>query len=194
MSEPAPHEVTRLLRKWRQGDDDALAKLMPIVCDELRIMARRYLSHEDRGHTLQPTALVNEVYLRLHGRQKVTWQNRAHFFGFAAQTMRRVLVDHARGNQAQKRGDGIRPLPLDQALMRSTERNVDLVALNDALEDLARIDPRQARIVELKYFVGLKIDEIGKVLEISPVTVKREWKTARLWLFRAISQGTTAKV
>lgn len=178
--------VTRWLHAWGEGDHVALEKLMPLVCSELRMMAKRYLAREVPGHTLQPTALVNELYIYLHGRHKVNWKNRAHFFGFAAQTMRRILVDHARSHQTAKRGDGIRPFPLDEAIGVAEERPVDFVALDDALTSLAQIDARQAEIVELRFFVGLTIEETAEVLGIAPVTVKRDWKTARLWLFREI--------
>ena len=179
-------EVTRLLHDWSEGDQQALAKLMPLVCEDLRSMARRYMRREDAGHTLQPTALVNEVYLRLHGRRQVNWKNRAHFFGFAAQTMRRILVDHARSHQTAKRGDGAQPVPLDETADLAAPLRLEVVALDDALESLVKIDPRQAHIVELRYFVGLNVEETAAVLEISTATVKREWRFAKLWLFREI--------
>ena len=179
-------EVTRLLHDWSEGDPHALAKLMPLVCEDLRSMARRYMRKEMAGHTLQPTALVNEVYLRLHGRRQVTWRNRAHFFGFAAQTMRRILVDHARSRQTAKRGDGVQALPLDEKADLAAPLRLDVVALDDALETLTKMDARQARIVELRYFVGLNVEETAAVLEVSTATVKREWKVAKLWLYREI--------
>lgn len=181
------HEVTLLLLQWSDGDHDALSQLMPLVCRELRNLAKSYLDKENRGHTLQPTALVNEVYLRLHGRRTVSWKNSAHFFGFAATMMRRILVDHARSHQRAKRGDGMRPLPLDESLDLLQEQNLDLVALDDALKLLAEMDPRQAQIVDLRFFVGLTVEETATVLEISAPTVKREWRTARVWLFRELS-------
>lgn len=181
------HEVTLLLLQWSDGDKDALRQLMPLVCRELRNLAKNYLDKEHRAHTLQPTALVNEVYLRLHDRRTVSWKNSAHFFGFAATTMRRILVDHARSHQRAKRGDGIRPMPLDESLDLIQEQNLDLVALDDALNLLAEMDPRQAQIVELRYFVGLTVKETAAVMEISSPTVKREWRMARLWLFRELS-------
>jgi RNA polymerase sigma factor (TIGR02999 family) len=179
-------EVTRLLHDWSEGDPQALAKLMPLVCEDLRAMARRYMRREEAGHTLQPTALVNEVYLRLHGRRQVSWKNRAHFFGFAAQTMRRVLVDHARSRQTAKRGDGLQAVPLDETGDLAVPLRLDVVALDDALKSMARMDARQAHIVELRYFVGLNVEETAAVLEISTATVKREWRVAKLWLFREI--------
>ncbi|HEX9736000.1 MAG TPA: ECF-type sigma factor, partial [Thermoanaerobaculia bacterium] len=176
--------MTRLLHDWSEGDPQALAKLMPLVCEDLRAMARRYMRREEAGHTLQPTALVNEVYLRLHGRRQVSWKNRAHFFGFAAQTMRRVLVDHARSRQTAKRGDGLQAVPLDETGDLAVPLRLDVVALDDALKSMARMDARQAHIVELRYFVGLNVEETAAVLEISTATVKREWRVAKLWLFR----------
>ncbi len=181
------HEVTLLLLQWSDGDKEALSQLMPLVCRELRNLAKNYLDKENRAHTLQPTALVNEVYLRLHDRRTVSWKNSAHFFGFAATTMRRILVDHARSHRRAKRGDGIRPMPLDESLDLIQEQNLDLVKLDDALNLLAEMDPRQAQIVELRFFVGLTVEETAAVLEISPPTVKREWRMARLWLFRELS-------
>lgn len=187
-----PSAITRLLHDWSKGDPEALAKLMPLVCRDLRRLARSYLRREGNGHTLQPTALVNEVYLRLHDRREVSWRNSAHFFGFAAQTMRRILVDHARSQQAKRRGNGQRPLSLDDTGDLPVKSDMDLIALDDALKDLAELDPRQARIVELRFFVGLSVEETAKVLEISPATVKREWKVAKLWLYREI-QGEDRK-
>lgn len=184
--EETSQEVGDLLRGWSNGDQDALVKLMPLVCDELRMLARRQLHREGPGHTLQPTALVNEVYLRLHACKKVNWKNSAHFFGFAAQTMRRILVDHARTHLSAKRGDGARPLPLDEAVHFVGPQNIDLIALNEALISLDAMDPRQARIVELRFFVGLTVEETAEVLEISTATVKREWAVAKAWLFREI--------
>ena len=181
------HEVTQLLLRWSDGDKDALSALMPLVCRDLRNLARGYLDKESPAHTLQPTALVNEVYLKLHDRRTVSWKNSAHFFGFAATTMRRILVDHARSHQRAKRGDGVRPLPLDESFDLIDDQNLDMVALDDALTQLADLDPRQASIVELRFFVGLTVEETAAVLEISPPTVKREWRLARLWLYRELS-------
>ncbi len=186
MTEDGRSEVTRLLHEWSEGDTQALTKLMPLVCEDLREMAQRYFRREPPSHTLQPTALVNEVYLRLHGRRTVSWKNRAHFFGFAGQTMRRVLVDHARTHQAAKRGDGVQRISLDESLDFAQPLDVDLVALDDALKTLAKMDPRQAQIVNLRYFVGLSVEETADILGISTATVKREWKLAKLWLLREI--------
>lgn len=187
MGEEIPSEVTRLLHDWSEGNPEALADLMPLVCEELREMARRYIRREEPGHTLQATALVNEVYLRLHGRREVNWKNRAHFFGFAAQTMRRVLVDHARSHRTAKRGDGAQPISLDDTANElAVPENVDIVALDDALQDLAKMDARQASIVDLRFFMGFSVEETAAALEISTATVKREWKIAKLWLFREV--------
>lgn len=185
MEEQSPR-ITALLHEWSTGDESALARLMPIVCDELRTLARRQLRREGPGHTLQPTALVNEVYLRLHGCRKVSWKNSAHFFGFAAQTMRRILVDHARTHRSVKRGHGLRPVSLDDASPCVDPHEVDLIALNEALEALVELDARQAQIVDLRFFVGLTVEETAEVLEISTATVKREWAFAKAWLYREL--------
>jgi RNA polymerase sigma-70 factor (ECF subfamily) len=182
-------DVTQLLLAWSQGDAAALGRLMPLVFEELRRMARRYLDGEDPRHTLQPTALVNEVYLRLVDRRKVKWQNQAHFFGFAAQLMRRILVDHARGRQTGKRGEGNRPLSIERLIDLPERRDLEVLLVDEALNALAREDKRQARIVEMRFFAGLNNEEIAEALGISATTVKREWATARLWLLRELSQG-----
>jgi len=182
-------EVTQLLLAWSAGDRAALGRLMPLVFDELRRMARRYLDGEDPRHTLQPTALVHEVYLRLVDRRQVSWQNQAHFFGFAAQLMRRILVEHARGRQTGKRGGGQRPLSIEAFVDLPERRDLEILRVDEALTALAQKDERQARIVEMKVFGGLEIKEIAEVLGISPTTVKREWATAKLWLFRELSKG-----
>lgn len=181
------HQVTQLLIGWREGDRHALDALTPLVYQELRCIARRHLQREKPGHTLQSTALVHEAYLRLID-QNVTWQNRAHFFGMAAQFMRRILVDHARGKQAAKRGgeDALR-MTLDEGIAVAEGRDLDLVALDDALTRLAGMDPQQSRIIELRFFAGLSIEETAEVLGISPATVKRDWAMARAWLFRELS-------
>lgn len=189
----SPQAVTQLLLEWSEGNSQALAKLMPLVCDELRTLARRYLNREVRGHTLQPTALVNEVYLRLHGCKRVHWKNRAHFFGFAAQTMRRILVDHARGQKTSKRGEGNHALPLDEAFDLAVQQQTDLVALDEALKILAEMDPRQAQIVDLRFFVGLTVEECAVVLGVGTATIKREWQLARLWLFREIAGNNPSR-
>lgn len=187
MSVP-PQDVTQLLQNWRGGDDEALNKLMPMVYDELRRIASAYLRREREGHTLQTAALVNEVYLRLVDQTHAGWKNRAQFFGVAAQIMRRILVDHAREHRAAKRGSGETKLALDEAINIVGKQDVDVLALDDALQELARFDPRQSRIVELRYFGGLEIDETAEALDISPATVKREWNSARAWLFNQLSR------
>lgn len=186
--EQLPREVTRILEEWTSGNDEALARLMPLVFDELRTIARRYLDREARNHTLQPTALVHEVYLRLKGRHTVSWRNRAQFFGFSAQLMRRVLVDHARSQLAGKRGGGSARVSLDERIDLVDDRHdVDLVALDDALKALAVLNMRQSQIVEMRFFAGLTYEEIGEVLDVSRSTVKREWNVARLWLYRELA-------
>jgi RNA polymerase sigma factor (TIGR02999 family) len=186
---PAPQNVTQLLVDWSNGDEQALEKLMPVVYDYLRRQAARYLRRERAGHTLQTTALVNEAYLRLVDQQNVRWQNRAHFFAIAAQAMRRILVDHARVRQAAKRGgDGVR-VTLDEAVAPSDERDLDIVALDEALTRLAAFDPRQARIVELRFFGGLSVEETAEVLSVSAGTVKGDWSIAKAWLRRELTGG-----
>jgi RNA polymerase sigma factor (TIGR02999 family) len=183
-----PHHVTQLLQRWSGGDSRALDELTPLVYSEVRKLARSYLRRERPNHTLQPTALVNEAYLRLVDQRRVQWQSRAHFFGIAAQMMRRVLVDHARMRQAEKRGAGENAVALDEALGVSTGRGLDLVRLDDALEALAALDARQARIVELRFFGELSIEETAEVVQVSPATVKREWAVARTWLRRELER------
>jgi RNA polymerase sigma factor (TIGR02999 family) len=178
--------VTRLLVRWTEGDKQALEDLLPLVYDELRRLARRYLQQERPGHTLQSTALVHEAYLRLVD-QNVSWQNRAHFFGIAAQMMRRILVDHARSRSAAKRGDGACRVTLDEGLVAQEQRDLDVVALDDALTNLGKIDPQQGKIVELRFFAGLSIEETSEVLNISPATVKRDWAMAKAWLHREMT-------
>jgi RNA polymerase sigma factor (TIGR02999 family) len=179
--------VTDLLHRWQDGDGDALDQLIPLVFAELRRLAGSYLSRENRGHTLQPTALVHELYLRLNDRRTVMWNDRSHFFGFAARTMRRILVDHARLKNAKKRAGGVRQVPLDDDLALAADPGLDVVALDAALDRLAELDRRQARVVELRFFVGLSMAEISRVLEVSPATVGRDWASARAWLFRELS-------
>jgi RNA polymerase sigma factor (TIGR02999 family) len=193
MSSATP-EVTQLLHDWRSGDQDALNKLLPLVYDELRRLAASYLRRERPGHTLQTTALVHEAYLKLVDQTHANWQNRAQFFGVAAQLMRRILVDHARDHQAAKRGGGAEKVTLDAALEISADKKPpDLIALDDALTALAQFDPRQSRIVELRYFGGLEITETAEVLGISPATVKREWNSARAWLFNQLNRQSTRR-
>jgi len=182
-------EVTRLLLTWSGGDREALDRLIPVVFEELRQIARRQLEKEDPRHTLQPTALVHEAYMRLAERRQVHWQNRSHFFGFASQLMRRILVDHARSRQASKRGGGQRPVRLESLSDLAERQDREVILVDEALETLAAVDLRQARIVELRFFAGLSNEEISEVLGISATTVKREWRTARLWLLQEFLRG-----
>ena len=184
-----PKDVTQLLVDWGKGDKQALDGLMPLVYDELHRIASRYLRRERQGHTLQTTALINEAYLRIVDQNRVNWQNRAHFFGVAAQIMRRILIDHARSHLYAKRGGGAQKLTLDEAIATPQERDLDLVALDDALTTLAEIDPQQSRIIELRFFGGLTIEETAEALSISPATVKRDWNMARAWLYGEISNS-----
>jgi RNA polymerase sigma-70 factor, ECF subfamily len=182
-----PDGITELLIDWGQGDQLALEKLMPLVYDELRRLANNYLRREPAGHTLQPTALVNEAYLKLVGQRKVNWQNRAHFFAISAKLMRRILVDHARQRQAVKRGGSDQQrLSITSAETIVKQPAIDLLALNEALDELAQMDPQQGRIVELRFFGGLSIEETAEVLSISHATVERDWKLARAWLRRQL--------
>lgn len=183
------NQVTVLLLRWREGDRQALEELMPIVYDELRRLASHYLRQERRDHTLQSTALVNEAYLRLAGQNPPEWQNRAHFFGIAARVMRQILVEYARGRGAAKRGGGAAKITLDSSIALPQQINVDVVALDKALSELSQLDEQQSRIVELRFFGGLTIEDTSEVLGVSPATVKREWVTARAWLYRAMSGG-----
>jgi RNA polymerase sigma factor (TIGR02999 family) len=178
--------VTQLLAAWAEGDASALDGLMPLVFDQLREIAASHLRRERVDHTLQPTALVNELYLKLVGKNTVSWQNRAHFFGFAAQAMRRILVDHARRHRARKRGPGI-TLSLEHAVHLPTQ-DLDILALDEALSALSELSARQARVVELRFFVGLEIAEIAEVMAISARTVAREWGSAKAWLFRELTR------
>ena len=187
---PSPNEITRLLLNWSQGDRAALDRLVPLVYDELRRLARHFMRREREGHTLQTTALVNEAYLRLIDQRSVRWQNRAHFFAIAAQLMRRILVDHARSRRYAKRGGDARQVSFDEAAIVSRERSAELVAIDDALTDLAAHDPRKSQIVELRFFGGLNIKETAEVMGISPTTVQREWRSAKAWLYQAIREGT----
>lgn len=186
---PNPNEVTGLLVRWRSGDREALDSLMPLVYEELRQLARHYLRQERPGHTLQSTALVHEAYVRLLGQDPPQWQNRAHFFGVAARVMRQILVDHARSSRAAKRGGDSLKLTLDEGLVGSKKEDLDLVALDDALNSLAQISPQQSQIVELRFFSGLTIEDTSEVLGISPATVKRHWTAARAWLFREMNRS-----
>jgi RNA polymerase sigma factor (TIGR02999 family) len=183
----ADHEVTKLLRAWRQGDEQALEALVPRVQRELQRLARRHLAGERPDHSLQTTALINEAYIRLIGWTNVDWQNRAHFFAVAAQLMRRILVDMARVHKGAKRGRGATKTTLDEAFVYRPEKSRDLLQLDDALSALAEIDPRKSRVVELRFFGGLSVEDTGAVLEISDRTVLREWTLARAWLYREIT-------
>jgi RNA polymerase sigma factor (TIGR02999 family) len=183
----SPQAVTQLLVDWGNGDRQALEKLTPLVYQELKRLATRHLRRERREHTLQSTALVHEAWLRLIDQNHVHWQNRAQFFGIAAEMIRRILIDHARNRQAAKRGDGAIKLSLDEALGAPDRRDFDLVALDDALKDLAKLDPKQGQLVELRFFAGLSIEESAEVLGVSPATVKREWAVAKAWLYRELS-------
>ena len=187
---PTRQHVTQVLVDWSKGDRDAPQQLIPLVYEELRQLAHQYLQRERADHTLQATGLVHEAYLRLVDQGTTTWQNRAHFLGVAAQLMRRILIDYARSHRAEKRSGNWDKLAFDEALAPSDERSVDLVALDDALKDLATFDERQSRIVELRFFGGLTGEEIAEVLEISPRTVKREWRLAKAWLRRELVSGT----
>ena len=192
MKTAAAREVSQLLRAWGTGDLSAREDLVPLVHQELRKRAAAYLRRERRDHTLQPTALVNEAYLRLIGQDRVTWLNRAQFFGVAAQIMRRILVDHARGRQAAKRPGGVR-VTLDEAVGVVQPIDCELLMLDAALQGLAALDERQAQIVELKYFGGLSEDEVAAVLSLSRATISREWQSARAWLYRRMTQGHAAR-
>jgi RNA polymerase sigma factor (TIGR02999 family) len=187
LSKPSEQDVTQLLIQWSKGDSAALDALVPLVYDELRRLAQLYLNREKPGHTLSSTALVHEAYLRMVKQKEASWQNRAHFFAVAARMMRRILVDHARKHHYAKRGGGALTLSLDEAIAPAPEREIDLVALDDALETLAKLDERQSRMVELRFFGGLSIEETSEVLGVSTPTVKREWASARAWLYREIS-------
>ena len=187
MEVPGEQGITELLRAWGDGDQQALEKLTPLVYKELHRVAHRYMADERAGHTLQTTALVNEVYLRLVYVRGVRWQDRAHFFAICARTMRRILIDFARSRQYQKRGGEAVSVTLDEALGVSPEPAVDFVVLDDALNALGKLDPRKTQVVELRFFGGLNVEETAEVLKISPETVMRDWKFARAWLGRELS-------
>ncbi|HEX9424435.1 MAG TPA: sigma-70 family RNA polymerase sigma factor [Pyrinomonadaceae bacterium] len=189
MDHPPTHEVTRLLLAWSDGDQSALEQLVPLVYDELHRLAAHYMSGERAGHMLQTTALVNEAYMRLVDWKDVRWQNRAHFFGVAAQVMRRVLVDFARARQSAKRGGELRRVSLAEGAVVSEKEGADFIALDEALESLAAMDPRKSRVVELRFFGGLSVEETAEVLKVSPRTVMREWSFAQAWLHRELSTG-----
>ncbi len=188
MNNSSPHDVTALLLSWSDGDPEAPARLMPLVYTELRRLARDYLRHERPDHTLQPTALVNEAYLRIVDQTRVSWQNRAQFFGLAAQVMRHILVDHARTRAAEKRGGPKRKLSLDEAWMVPEERAAELVKLDEALKAFAEVDERKSRVVELRFFGGLSVEETAATLGVSPKTVMRDWRIAKIWLHREMDE------
>src|SRR5262245_51895556 len=188
MATSSPHDVTRLLLAWRNGDEQALEKLTAQVYDELRRLAARYLRRERTDHTLQATALVNEAYLQLIGQQEMDWQNRAHFIGVAAHLMRKILVDHARAHAAAKRGKGEQALPLDEAIEVPGKTSPDVLALDDALKDLARVDERKSQVIELRYFGGLSMEETAEVTGLSVATIRREMRMAEAWLGRHIQK------
>jgi RNA polymerase sigma factor (TIGR02999 family) len=182
-------QITQLLNQWSDGDAEVLDDLMPLVYKELRRQASRYLRRERANHTLQPTALINEAYLKLINQRDVKWQNRAHFFAIAAQAMRRILTDYARERKREKRGGAVEDLPIEEAFaIVSREKSVDLVALDEALNKLATFDDRQAKVVELRYFSGLSIDETAEVLNVSNVTIRRDWNMAKAWLHQEIKK------
>ena len=185
----AKDQVCELLRAWSDGDASALERLTPIVYDELHRLARRYMRGERPGHSLQTTALVNEAYMRLVDYERMQWQNRAHFFAVSAQVMRRILVEHARRHNL-KRGGGLPHVSLDEAALVGGHRAADLVALDDAMNTLAQLDPRKAQVVEMRFFGGLNVDEAADVLKVSPATVMRDWNTAKTWLYRELAGGT----
>ena len=181
--------LTELLDDWQQGDRTALEKLTPLIYDELRRIAHRYVQRERNGHTLQTTALVNEAYLRLAGQQKIEWQNRAHFFAVSAQVMRHILIDHARRRRFAKHGGDAQQVSLEEASLMTEQRAAELVALDEALDELAKLDSRKSRVVELRYFGGLSLEETAEVLEVSVMTVRRDWRAAKAWLFRRMKEG-----
>jgi RNA polymerase sigma factor (TIGR02999 family) len=189
MMGPKPREVSALLTDWSRGNEAARDELMPVVYNELRRLAGYYMAQERNDHSLQATALVHEAYLRLVDQRHVRWQGRAHFFAIASQMMRRILVDYARSRHYAKRGGGERPVLLDEAMVVSEEKAADVVALDEALTHLAAISPRKSQVVELRYFGGLSMEEVAEVLKVSAVTVRRDWTTAKAWLYRAI-RGT----
>jgi RNA polymerase sigma factor (TIGR02999 family) len=187
MTETSSHEVTGLLVAWSEGDQSALEKLVPLIHAELYRLAKRYMGRQSPDHPLQATALVNEAYIRLIDWKNAKWQNRAHFFGVSAQLMRRILVDFARKRPHNQDG-AVRHVPLDEALVVGNKTSADIVALDDALNELGRLDPRKSRIVELRFFGGLSVEETAEVLKISAVTVMREWSKAKGWLYRELNK------
>jgi RNA polymerase sigma factor (TIGR02999 family) len=188
MVEAVSQEITQLLLAWNEGDEKALDRLVPLVHEELHRLAHRYMAGERVGHPLQTTALVNEAYLRLIDSSRVRWQNRAHFFAVSAQLMRRILVDFARARKKLKRGGDVIQVSLDEATVISQEPSADLVALDEALQMLASFDERKSKVVELRFFGGLSVDETAEVLKVSPITVMRDWNLAKVWLLRELAK------
>jgi RNA polymerase sigma-70 factor, ECF subfamily len=184
----SPNEVTQLLIDWSQGDQVALEQLIPLVHAELRRLAKNHMGRENPGHTLQTSALINEAYIRLVDQQNVPWQNRAHFFAVSAQVMRHILIDHARNHAYARRGGGARKVPLDEAMVLNDQRASELIALDDALQILANLDPRKGQIIELRFFGGLSIEETAEAMKISRITVTREWRSAKAWLRREMNK------
>jgi RNA polymerase sigma factor (TIGR02999 family) len=184
---PHQHEITQLLAEWREGSQSALDELYPLVYDELHRLARRYMSRERKGHTLQTTALINEAYVRLVDQKNVQWANRSHFFAISAQIMRRILIDHARRHAYAKRGGGARQVSLEEAATVVPNKSDELLRLDEALKSLAEMDPRRSQVVELRYFGGLNNEEIAGVLHISENTVTRDWNMARAWLYQQLT-------
>jgi RNA polymerase sigma factor (TIGR02999 family) len=192
MAAPSTQEITQLLVAWSNGDEAALEQLTPLVQAELRRLAKRFMGGERQGHILQTTALVNEAFLRLIDWENVEWRNRSHFFGLAAQIMRRILVDYARARRREKRGGDALHVSLSEAANVAQEQRADLEALDDALKTLEKLDPRQARVVELRFFAGLSLEETAEVLKVSLSTVRRDWSLAEAWLFRELSRKDAA--
>ena len=190
MPTPSTGQITELLQAWSAGDRHALDRLLPLVDEELRRLARGYMSRELRDHTLQPTALINEAFIRLANAQNLRWQDRAHFFGMCARLMRRVLVDYARARGFQKRGAGVEKIPLEQLSIAAPELPLDIVALDLALDALAKKDDRKCRVVELRFFAGMSVEETAEVLGVSTDTVKRDWRIAKLWLLRQLETNS----
>lgn len=187
MSEPTAHEITQLLRAWSDGDQTALDRLAPLVYAELHRLARGYMHGERAGHVLQSTALINEAWMRLIDWKDVEWQNRAHFFGVAAQMMRRILVDFARERRASRRGGSAQQVSFEEVVLVSADRGAEVIALDETLNTLAKFDARKSQIVEMRFFGGLGVEETAEVLKLSPRTVKREWNLARAWLYRELN-------
>ncbi len=189
MTNPTQHEVTQLLAEWSSGDESALAELLPLVEKELHRLAQHYISRERAGHALQTTALINEAYLRLAHEKQTHFQNRAHFFAVAANLMRQIMVDHARARQSAKRGGGFLKVSLDEAAIVCDERAAELIALDEAMQELAQAAPRQSRVVELRYFGGLSVEETARVLKVHPNTVLNDWREAKAWLYCVTGEG-----